>query len=82
MLYPTQVIQDACKHNENLLDELFDLLKQAKEEYLLYEGRTYGGGLHKIEPKELARVPLPDHPLLEQIGASPKQLVLFERNSS
>ncbi len=82
MLYPTQVIQNACENNENLLDELFDLLKQAKEEYLLYEGRTYGGGLHKIEPKELARVQLPDHPILERIGATPKQLFLLERHSS
>ena len=81
MLYPTQLLQNACKNNENLLDELFNLLKQAKDEYLLYEGRTYGGGLNKIEPKELARVPLPNHPLLEQVGTTSKQLTLLERSS-
>ena len=67
MLYPMQVVQNACENNENLLDGLFNLLKQAKDEHLLYEGRTYGGGLNKIEPKELARVPLPNHPVFEQI---------------
>jgi hypothetical protein len=81
MLYPTQVVQNSCKNNVNLLDGLFDLLKQVKDEYLLYEGRTYGGGLNKIEPKELARVPLPDHSLLGQVGATSKQLVLLERHS-
>ena len=82
MLYPTQIVQNACKDNVNLLDGLFGLLKQAKDEYLLYEGRTYGGGLNKIEPKELARVPLPNHSLLEQVGATSKQLVLLERHTS
>ena len=60
---------NTCTNNVNLLDGLFDLLKQAKDDHLLYEGRTYGGGLNKIEPKELARVSLPNHPRLEQIDA-------------
>ena len=81
MLYPMQVVQNACENNENLLDGLFDLLKQAKDEHLLYEGRTYGGGLNKIEPRELARVPLPNHPVFEQIRTTSKQLILFERHS-
>lgn len=80
MLYPTHEVEQACKNNADLLAQLFNLLKQAKDEYLLYEGRTYGGGLNKIEPKELARVPLPDDSLLQSITA--KQLFLFENKSS
>ncbi|MBI1928651.1 N-6 DNA methylase [Candidatus Poribacteria bacterium] len=78
MLYPTPEVQRACEKDANLLDRLFCLLKCARDEHLLYEGRTYGGGLNKIEPKELARVPLPDDPLLEIISTRPKQLVLLE----
>ncbi len=82
MLYPNQEVQQACKNNVDLLTHLFDLLKQTKDEYLLYEGRTYGGGLNKIEPKELARVPLPEDPLLQQIADKSKQLFLLENKSS
>ena len=82
MLYPTQEVQQACKNNLDLLAQLFNLLKQAKDEYLLYEGRTYGGGLNKIEPKELARVPLPDDPLLQSITVTSKQLFLLENKWS
>ena len=81
MLYPNQEVQQASKNNVDILAQLFDLLKQAKDEYLLYEGRTYGGGLNKIEPKELARVPLPDDPLLQSITVTSKQLFLFEKKS-
>ena len=82
MLYPNQEVQLACKNNTGLLTQLFDLLKQAKDEHLLYEGRTYGGGLNKIEPKELARVPLPDSSILQQITPASKQLLLLENKSS
>ena len=78
MLYPTQSIQRAAEKDSNLLDALFQLLKRVSHEHLLYEGRTYGGGLNKIEPKELARVSLPDDPLLAQVRMRPRQFVLLE----
>jgi hypothetical protein len=34
---------------------------------LLSEGRVYGGGLHKVEPKELARIDA--RPILDAIAA-------------
>jgi hypothetical protein len=79
MLYPSQAIQRAVEVDPHLLDSLFELLKRASQEHLLYEGRTYGGGLNKIEPSELARVPLPNDSILEHIGSKPRQFVLLEQ---
>lgn len=81
MLYPKPFLKQAIEVTPELLDEIFDLLKQASHEHLLYEGRTYGGGLNKIEPKELARVPLPDVPLMRRIGMTTRQLALLERQT-
>ena len=80
LLYPVPAVRRAAEADPHLLDELFQLLKRAEHEHLLYEGRTYGGGLNKIEPKELTRVPLPDDPLLDRINLRLRQLVLLEKD--
>jgi hypothetical protein len=36
----------------------FDQLTGIEGDTLLGEGRVYGGGVHKMEPKEMARVPV------------------------
>lgn len=79
MLYPAPEWQAIIRDEPDVLDALFELLKRASHEHLLHEGRSYGGGLNKIEPKELARVPLPADALLERIGVRPRQLILLER---
>jgi hypothetical protein len=40
--------------------EVFDALRAMHPEEFQREGRVYGGGLHKIEPAELMRVPAVD----------------------
>jgi hypothetical protein len=38
------------------------MLNRLTPKNLIQNGRTYGGGLHKLEPKELAGMPLPELP--------------------
>ena len=59
-----------------------DLPKPTGDGYWSCDGRIYGKKFNKIEHLELTRVPLPDHPFLKQVGATPKQLLLLERHSS
>lgn len=78
MLYPKQAIQAACEATPGLMDRLWALLRQIGEEELLSAGRVYGGGLNKIEPRELARVRLPNVAWLRDLAIVPKQLALWE----
>lgn len=57
-MYPTPALQAKLDKNPRLIDELWEQLNRIPAEDLLGEGRVYGGGLHKLEPKELAKVPL------------------------
>lgn len=63
LLYPTHRLRRALDIQPGLLRRVWELLRAIRPDDLLDEGRVYGGGLHKMEPKELANVPA------EQIGA-------------
>jgi hypothetical protein len=45
------------EEHPELLAVVFQKLQSIDIGDLLGEGRVYGGGLHKLEPNELARVP-------------------------
>jgi len=59
-LYPKPFLAKALVEYPGLDREIWKALNSISPEKLFGEGRVYGGGLHKLEPKELANVPVPD----------------------
>lgn len=64
MLYPKPALALALSHKPELLRSVWLALNEISDETLMGESRVYGGGLHKLEPKELgnaiASITLPD----------------------
>lgn len=81
MLYPRPALAAELRRSPDLLREVWTLLNQMAPEILIGEGRIYGGGLHKLEPRELANAPADGIPQLLSSGADflGKQLPLFSR---
>lgn len=57
-MYPTPLLARAMGRDARLMRKIWRALNQLPPERLLGEGRVYGGGLHKLEPRELAKVPV------------------------
>lgn len=60
MLYPKPTVAERLQAKPEAMREIWRLLNEIPPESMAGEGRVYGGGLHKIEPKELAKVPAGD----------------------
>ncbi|MEW6379632.1 MAG: class I SAM-dependent methyltransferase [bacterium] len=80
MLYPKPMLAKELGSNLELFKAVWKALNEISPDILMSKGRVYGGGLHKIEPKELANVPA--HSIL---AAMPKvsvnqsrQMLLFD----
>jgi adenine-specific DNA-methyltransferase len=56
-MYPTPILDAALRLDPELIHHIWRALNRITAEQLLGEGRVYGGGLYKLEPKELANVP-------------------------
>lgn len=56
MLYPTENVARAMAKDNALHEKAWKALNSIRPEALLGEGRVYGGGLHKLEPRELGNV--------------------------
>ena len=81
MLYPKGSLDRIIAQSPQLKSQVCEFLNRIGPDELLNEGRVYGGGLYKLEPKELGRVPaakLVD--LLPELewGNEPVQPVLSE----
>ncbi len=59
MLYPKPILQEAIVKTPDILYEVWRTLGNITASDLESEGRVYGGGLKKIEPKELSYVKCP-----------------------
>ena len=56
-LYPTPLMAREIARDPELLRKVWGALNKLSAGTLLGEGRVYGGGLHKLEPRELGNVP-------------------------
>ncbi|MGC2162193.1 MAG: hypothetical protein WA634_09815 [Silvibacterium sp.] len=56
LLYPKGPLLQVLRQSPNLYEQVFEALNRISPAQFLSEGRVYGGGLHKVEPKELAQV--------------------------
>lgn len=56
-LYPKPHVARKLVEELGLIEKVWECLNNLDPSTLTAEGRVYGGGLHKMEPKELAQVP-------------------------
>ena len=59
MLYPTETLSTILLDRPELKRTVWTILQGISSCLLIGRGRVYGGGLHKIEPGGLGRVPAP-----------------------
>jgi adenine-specific DNA-methyltransferase len=57
MLYPKPRLATLLQREPETSRAIWKALSSVTSESLIGHGRTYGGGLHKLEPKELANLP-------------------------
>jgi len=79
MLYPKPTLAKAIQQHSALLESIWRGLNSISDEILLKQGRVYGGGLHKLEPCELANTSAERLAayLPESVVNAPQQLPLF-----
>ena len=71
MLYPKEPVARVLAERPELKRRIWQLLNGICPSAMLAEGRVYGGGLHKLEPKELGNVPSAE--LANLVGVPAKQ---------
>jgi hypothetical protein len=76
LLYPRGALKAALAAQPDLYPIVFSHLQSLTGEHLIKEGRVYGGGLHKMEPKELANLPAEEIARVIQARPQPKQRYL------
>lgn len=62
LMYPKPRLAELLERDPTRYESLFELLKELETQILKLHWRKYGGGLKKIEPKDLMNVQLPRCP--------------------
>jgi predicted RNA methylase len=57
LLYPKPVLARRLREDRDLAVKIWQALDRISQKDRIQEGRVYGGGLYKLEPKELSNVP-------------------------
>ena len=74
MLYPKESLARVLENNPALKRQVWKFLNEICPKVMLGEGRVYGGGLHKLEPRELGNVPVREiAELLPEAALQPQQ---------
>jgi adenine-specific DNA-methyltransferase len=60
ILYPKPTVAAVIAKDPEMVATFFEALNGITEKVMVDEGRVYGGGMHKLEPRELANVPAPE----------------------
>jgi len=79
MLYPQPLLAKQLERDPAALRSLWQALNAIGRETLLGNGRVYGSGMHKLEPKELANVPADELAALAGLDVkhTPRQLEML-----
>lgn len=64
LLYPKKWLKKVLDNEPYLYDKLHSLLNETAREIFLRKTRVYSGGLHKLEPGELRKLPIIDLPIV------------------
>lgn len=76
LLYPVGALSETLRRSPHQLRTVFEFLQRVDAATLIKEGRVYGGGLYKLEPKELGRVSA--QTLVEILGLRMESAVIQE----
>jgi hypothetical protein len=80
MIYPKLLLAQAVAKNHKIIQTVWEFLNDIDSNELLGHGRVYGGGLHKLEPKELRGFPA-EKLVARLLGITPlhQQLAVLEK---
>ena len=80
ILYPKPHLEEQIEQNPDLNEQLIEALNQLTGKDMIDEGRVYGGGMYKIEPKELAKVTAKEISIL--LEKNPNEVIHSKGNSA